>query len=143
MRDFGSATLAVRHSATGIPPGVFAVGQVAEPLRRLVPIEGQHRVDGFLAGGVDGLGIAGDVRRSELEPALVQPIKIGTNRAVGPRFDALGEQGAIIPDQRSRLTVIHQLLKLHRGHLAALAENERGNVGHAGHAATPCMRMRC
>ncbi len=92
------------------------MSEITKVSARLVTVEVQDGIDCFDSGLVQRIGISLDIPCPQMQPPPMQLVKVRTNRAISPSLQILGEKLPFIPNERPRLAVIHQFLKLPRRH---------------------------
>ena len=105
--------------------------QVAQHGRGPVPVSLKNSIESFGLSLGELLGIAS--HGAYREHSLVGIVERGAHGAVGPGFNAVGEQRLLIPDKRPRLSVVDEFLELHGGHLTLLLKDVLRCVENGGH----------
>src|SRR4051812_2584445 len=116
-------------------PWLLHVGEITQPLRRLVPVEGQYRVD-RLTLRLRQLARIARWPSGQVVLSPVQVVEFPHDWPVHPSLDLLREKRLFVPDETPSLGVIHELLELHGRHPALLAQNVSGNIVYGRH--DPC-----
>ena len=101
MRDWGTSALAAAKPVflTRIAPWSFHVGQIAQPLRRLLSIELKNGIDCLALIAIQQIGVAVRMLATANCPRL-RVIEFPNHRAIRPRLDRFLKERFVIPNQR-------------------------------------------
>src|SRR5262249_37276380 len=122
------------QARAGLPPRLFSVSQVGQPLRALVSIEVEYQLNRLSFGFCKVCRVAGgQVLWKHAIQSLETAVQRRDNRTVHPSFDALVKQLPLIPDQRPRLRVVKQLVQLHVTDAIKAPHDVCRYVEHVGH----------